>query len=139
MKCAGAVIRVVRGSALARVKADVYHAGITGSTHERVTVAAVSPITRTSRDRVPHGGAGWVSCSETDSVHAAVREGRSQRRRPITIPCGPPAIAYSTLPGAARVQRVVMAWLGSDARCSRKTPDWSSPKLRVARRRKAVP
>ena len=119
MKCAGAVIRVVRGSALARVKVDVYHAGTTGSTHESVTFEPLSSITRTSRDRVPHGGAGWVSCSETDSVHGAVREGRSQRRRPITIPCGPPAIAYSTLPGAASVQSVVIAWVGSEARCSR--------------------
>ena len=109
MKCAGAVIRRVAGSAFARVKVAVYHAGITGSTHDSVTSEGLSRMIRASLERVPHGGAGWVSRSETDSVHGAVREGRSHRRLPITIPCAPPAIAYSTLPGAASVHSVVIA------------------------------
>ena len=45
------------------------------STHESVTAAALSRITRASRDRVPHGGSGCVSRSETDSVHGAVGVG----------------------------------------------------------------
>lgn len=86
MKCAGAVMWRLVGSALARRKVPVYQAGITGSTHESVTSIGLSPTTRTSRARGPHGGAGWVSRSEIESVHGAVGEGRSQRRRPITIP-----------------------------------------------------
>ena len=109
MKCAGAVIRRVVGRAFARVKVAVYHAGITGSTHDSVTSEGLSRMTRASLERVPHGGAGWVSRSETDSVHGAVGEGRSHRRLPITIPCAPPAIAYSTLAGATSVHSVVIA------------------------------
>src|SRR3954469_21225035 len=99
MKCAGAVMRSVEGSALARLKVAVYQAGITGSTHDNVTFDRLCRTIRASRERVPHGGAGCVSFSETERVHGAVGEGRSQRRRPITMPCEPPAIAYSTLPG----------------------------------------
>src|SRR6478736_1360019 len=100
MKCAGAVIRSVVGRVAARVKVAVYHAGITGSTHDTVTPDGLLRMILASLERVPHGGAGWVSRSETDSVHGALGEGRSHRRLPITIPCAPPAIAYSTLPGA---------------------------------------
>ena len=109
MKCAGAVICRVVGSAFARVKVAVYHAGITGSTHDSVTSGGALAHDPGVPRAVPHGGAGWVSWSETDSVHGAVREGRSHRRLPITIPCAPPAIAYSTLPGAASVHSVVIA------------------------------
>src|SRR5689334_5240898 len=110
MKWAGAVMCRVVGSAFARLKVAVYQAGITGSTHDSVTPDGLSRRIRASRERVPHGGAGWVSFSETERVHGAVGEGRSHRRLPITIPCAPPAIKYSTLPGAARVHSVVMAW-----------------------------
>ena len=84
----------------------LYQAGISGSSHESVTLSGVRPSTCASRIVEPHGGSGCGKTVVSDRAQAAPGAARSQRFRPITIPPAPSLIAYSSRLGACSFQVV---------------------------------
>src|SRR3954447_2227474 len=131
MKCAAAVIRSSRG--FRGPSSTRNHAGIRRSRNVR-TPGAISCTF------VGDCQYGWITSSGVCelSTYGAPGRSRSQRRLPITIAAGPPRVTYESLFGAIAVNRVVVAFLGFDARVSSNTIDFDARTARVRRASWAV-